>query len=119
MVGLLSEFFGPFSSGVEAFQGRQSDFSVGFIAAGTFAGLFFGGGKIEDVVDDLEGFAEAYSKLANGFDLFGRGSADSGSHDASGGDEGSGFAAVDGGECRDVEGNAFVVDVVHLTSDEP
>lgn len=64
------------------------------IFADALSKFFFGGGDVENVVDDLEGEAERLTKLSERAKLVGASPSGHGAEAKRGGDEGAGFRAM-------------------------
>ncbi len=79
----------------EAYEGGIGELSDGGVFAGFFTHLLFGGGDVEDVVDDLESEADGAAVGVDGLEGDGVGIGAESAHAAGATDEGAGLHAVD------------------------
>ena len=129
--GVGDEFLGVFEGLVDAEDGGPGGFGGGGVFAGGLAEFGGGLGHVEDVVDDLEGEAGFFAEGAEAGDgivsasrcaMFGYremsvAEAEEAAGDDAGGDEGSGFCAVDGFDEFGGGCDAFGFDVHDLSAD--
>ena len=118
--GEVGEAFGFFFGFLEAEDGGVGGLVDGLILASCFAEGGGVGGDVEDVVDDLEGEAEVVAEGCECLQLFVAGVGSHGAEPDGGGEEGGGFALVNGDQLFVGEKVvfAFAFEVENLSADE-
>ena len=98
----------------EAIDRDSGGFFARGIGADGFAKLLGGGGGVENVVSDLEGFADGGGVGGDGGEVGGGGAGGQHAHAAGADDQVAGFVLLDVAQAVGIGREAFALDVFHL-----